>query len=158
MKQLNWVTTSESHAYMRMRQDQNLRAALSNENENWMADLLGAEWKRQAIWGKRIFDFWNALLGIAIEVDGTEHDSEYDCYRDEYSFRRSGIVVLRVRNGNAEDAEKAIRFVKSADLWSVRKERLGIAGDTKAIRRSLAILPYPPSLLQKFVTEGASWL
>ena len=38
-----------------------------------MAEKLAAtghRWSRQAIWGKRIFDFWCATLGIAVEVDG----------------------------------------------------------------------------------------
>lgn len=154
MKALNWNTTKEDHAYMKVRKFQNIASSLNNPNENWMASLLDLKWSRQAIWGKRLFDFWNPVLGIAIEVDGFEHNPKYDSYRDEYNFRRSGIVVLRVRNRNEMDAERAFAFVKCADGWMKRKSKLGIDGNTKASRRSLAVLPYPPSLLEQFIAEN----
>lgn len=86
--------------------------------------------------------FWNSKLGCAIEVDGPEHDRDYDNYRDEYNFRRSGIVVLRVRNKNEEDLDEVLRVVSLLDDLHERKIELGIVGNTKAAKRRLVNLPY----------------
>lgn len=100
MKPLRWTTNAEEHAYMAERQRQNIFNSNNNKSENWFIEKLhgtGLKWARQSQWGYRIFDFWNHNLGVAIEVDGKGHRKKYDSYRDEYNFRRSGIVVLRVR-------------------------------------------------------------
>jgi hypothetical protein len=73
-----------------------------------------------------LFDFWCATIGVAIEVDGPEHDAKRDAYRDEYNLRRSGIVVLRVHNRNEQDAADAIASIATADTWKERRERFGI--------------------------------
>jgi very-short-patch-repair endonuclease len=140
MKPLRWPTNKEQHDYMRMRAVQNLERALVNKNENWMACKLqgsGFKWKRQAQWGNRIFDFWCSSLGIAIEIDGPEHDHIYDAYRDEYNLRRSGILVLRVRNLSEEDASICMATVASSCSWRERKEGLNIVASTKKGRRRL---------------------
>lgn len=159
MKPLNWNTTAEDAAYMRMRQIQNLATSSRNPNEQWVArrlEELGLKFNRQTIWGRRLFDFWNPVLGIAIEVDGKDHDADYDAYRDEYNFRRSGIVVLRLPNRDELTLERICAFVRCADNLAIRKQKLGIAGDSKAAKRSLAVLPYPPSLLNQFVAENTN--
>lgn len=115
---MRWPTTRETHAYMKSRQDQN--AARVVANEDWMATKL-PRWTRQAEWGYRLFDFWNARLGCAVEVDGPEHDPNYDQYRDEWAFRRSAIVVLRVRNRNEQDADHAILTIGKLGTWIDRK-------------------------------------
>lgn len=142
MKPLNWPSNAEQAAYMRMRKDQNIGRSLRNPNENWMALKLNAtvrKWTRQATWGMRLFDFWCAELGIAVEVDGPEHREDYDAYRDEYNFRRSGIVVLRVRNLNEEDAEKALAAISREVTWKERREALGIHKGSKKDRRRLVL-------------------
>ncbi len=138
MKPLPHPTTAPAAAHMRMRQAQNLSRALRNPNENWLAQRLsdtGVVWARQATWGCRLYDFWSHALGIAIETDGPEHRRGYDAYRDEYNYRRSGIVVLRVRNQNEVDLAEVLAKVASAMTWSERRERLGLNGTTKAARR-----------------------
>jgi hypothetical protein len=70
-----------------------------------------------------------------VEIDGPTHDPEYDAYRDEYNFRRSGIVVLRVRNRNEHDMSRAIVTIASLGLWSKRRKELGIEGNRKDRRR-----------------------
>jgi len=115
--------------HMQRRRAQNLELARRNPNENWLRDKLratGYRWTRQAVWGYRIFDFWNARLGIAIEVDGPEHDRARDKERDELDYVTSGIRVLRVRNRNEADAAHALRLIRCADAWNVRRGRLGL--------------------------------
>lgn len=120
---------SEQHQHMDMRQKQNRAVALRNPNEKWMAGLLAQtehKWTRQARWGWRIFDFWNHTLGIAVEVDGPEHDAERDAERDSYNLRRSGILVLRVRNGNEHDAHRALQEIGRSVTWWERRRAWGI--------------------------------
>jgi len=134
--------TKEESEYIRQRRDENLDRALKNGNENWMARHLaktGFKWTRQAIWGYRIFDFWNGALGIAVEVDGIEHNKEWDRHRDEYNYLRSGILVLRVRNRNEEDAAKALKEIMAAETWKQRREKLGVDSGSLAHRRRLVL-------------------
>lgn len=152
MKPLRWPTSTEEHQYMFKRKAQNLARTHSNGNENWMAAKLagtGRKWSRQAMWGYRVFDFWCAELGIAVECDGPEHREAYDAYRDEYNYRRSGIVVLRVRNQNDEDAEKALAAIAAARSWKERRELLGLNARSKVARRALVRDPAPVGALTR---------
>jgi very-short-patch-repair endonuclease len=161
MKRLNWITDADGHAYMRMRQSQNTCRSQLNPNENWMDSILkdaSLDFTRQAIWGKRVFDFWNSSLGIAIEVDGSDHEARYDQYRDEYNFRRSGIVVLRVTNRNTVDAMLVINRIKSEVKWKVRKEMLGLNDNTKAGRRVLSSRDCPPFYLPMYLRGDLSFV
>ncbi len=139
MKQLRWPVTREAAAYLRGRQEENLARALSNRNENWMAGILrsstNVKWGRQKLWGYRIFDFWSSVLGAAVEVDGKEHDKAYDSYRDEYNFRRSALVVLRVRNKNEDDAKEAVELIGKIGTWADRRSSMGIKSSPKKGRR-----------------------
>lgn len=97
--------------------------------ENWMAEKLKMtpyKWTRQAIWTRRIFDFWSAELGVAIEIDGPGHKEKIDAWRDAYNYVRSGIVVLRVRNFNEQDAEKCLAELATLGIWSDRRAKLGL--------------------------------
>lgn len=113
----------------------------------------GEKWTRQVLWGYRIFDFWNPVLGIAIEIDGPEHDPVYDAHRDEYNFRRSAIVVLRVRNQNENDAKAVFELIPRLGTWKERRSELGIDGHTKKERRKLLLLPRFPSLLERYLSQ-----
>lgn len=146
---------------MMIRKSQNLASSKNNPNENWMQVRLARErlqFSRQSIWGKRIFDFWSHKLGIAIEVDGLEHDAQYDQYRDEYNFRRSGIVVLRVKNKCETDADKVIKIIKSEACWADRKFLLGLTVNTKAARRSLSNRDCPPFYLPMYLRGDLAFL
>lgn len=140
MKPLRWTNDADAHRYMKERQNQNLARSARNPNENWMGEKLattGRKWRRQAQWGYRLFDFWCHELGIAVEVDGPEHRIDYDNHRDEYNYRRSAILVLRVRNQNEEDAAAVLGIIASSCTWSERRQQLGIDGHTKRARRRL---------------------
>lgn len=104
----------------------------------WMEEKLkttGERWVPEYPWGYRIFDFWCGKKGIAIEVDGASHDNPqqraWDYIRDEYNFRRSAILVIRVRSFNEADAELAIQQVSSALYWKQRRIALGMVGEQR---------------------------
>lgn len=116
---------------MRAHKAENLARSRRNPNENWMAGLLartGLKWTRQACWGFRIFDFWCASKGIVVEVDGPEHgkgkQKDWDDFRDRQNYERSGILVLRVRNKNREDAERALSEIAASGSWNSRRKVL----------------------------------
>jgi len=160
MKPLKWPTNSDQHAYMAMRQVQNRQACKGNRNENWMADKLkttSRQWTRQAQWGYRLFDFWCGELGVAIEVDGPEHHAGRDSYRDEYNFRRSAIVVLRVRNGNEEDAARTMIVLETLGTWEERRKLLGLDTTTKQGRRLLVGLPVSQKQLPKYIENPSEY-
>lgn len=124
---MRWVGNAEQAAYMKQRQIQNRNRV--SKAEDWMMAALAStdhKWTRQAAWGCRLFDFWNAQLGIAIEVDGPEHRREYDTARDRYNYYRSGIVVLRVRNFDVSDLKVALDFIRMSETWQERKRRIRI--------------------------------
>lgn len=124
---MRWVTSKDESEYMKTRQKQNLASSKNSKAEAWMNEKLKTtdyKWTRQAMWGYRLFDFWNAKLGIAVEVDGPEHVAEYDAARDRYNYLRSGILVLRVKNFDEADADKALKTISSAESWQQRKETL----------------------------------
>lgn len=159
MKALNWNTNEREAAEMRKYQAQSLGLCESNSAENWMKDMLaatGLNWTRQAIWGRRLFDFWNGEKGIAVEVDGGYHKAQrqYDRYRDEYNFRRSGVLVLRVENFDSGGAERAIRIIAAESTHRERKVKLGIHNRGHDARRVLSALPYPPSLLEQYLAKN----
>lgn len=156
MKPLRWQTNHEQAEYMRQRKAENVLRTKDNPNELWMAEKLkstGFRFNRQATWGYRIFDFWCAVLGVAVEVDGLEHDAAYDHYRDEYNFRRSGLVVLRVRNRNETDAARALQLIAKAGTWKERRHILGLDESTKKARRKWTDLPENVSLLDRYLAK-----
>ncbi len=131
---MRWVTNKRQSEYMRRRQRQN-RARGLTEAERWVAqalDATGLKWTRQAWWGCRIFDFWNAELGIAVEVDGPEHCRDYDEHRDRYNYVRSGILVLRVPNFDEAALTVALNHIAKGETHAERKAR---------IRRELGLRP-----------------
>jgi very-short-patch-repair endonuclease len=124
---MRWVTRSDQAKYMRERQVQNRDRVV--RAEDWAAGHLrttGKKWTRQAIWGCRLFDFWCAELGIAIEIDGLTHDKNYDASRDQYNYFRSGILVLRIPNFDEIVMAKVLKEVAAAETWQERKTKLRI--------------------------------
>ncbi len=135
---MRYTINKEQHAYMKMRKEQNHERCLNLASENWFNDKLkkGVRYKfsRQAQWGYRIFDFWFPNLGIAVEVDGKEHNKEYDSFRDNHNFRRSGIIVLRVPNYDEEIADSVIEQINTVEeTWLKRRSNMGLL--TKAQKK-----------------------
>ena len=124
---------------MQERKRQNRVRIGKSKAEEWFAAKLtssGERWTRQAQWGYRLFDFWCARLGVAIEVDGAEHRAAIDRYRDAYNFQRSGIVVLRIPNFDEKAAEAVLAKVAAEVAWSERRNALGLHGRGKRAARS----------------------
>lgn len=89
-----------------------------------MADKLitaGFGFSRNSQWGFRLFDFWLAKYGVAIEVDGQDHDKHKDAEMDAYHRRRSQIIVLRVPNGDETAAAYAISEIIKYGTWQERR-------------------------------------
>jgi very-short-patch-repair endonuclease len=127
MKPLKWPVNAEQHADMRRKQLLNRANSRVNVCEDWLSAKLeatGQKWTRQAQWGYRLFDFWCPLLGVAVEIDGPEHDPVRDAYRDEYNFRRSGIVVLRVPNMDENAVVRAVAIIEKLGPWQDRRRQL----------------------------------
>lgn len=121
--------TREEAAYMRMRQGQNLVQCDGSRAEAWMhAKLLttGHTWTRQAQSGWRLFDFWCHKIGVAVEVDGPEHDADRDRKRDAEVKKRRAIAVLRVRNFNESDAAMCLFVIAKAKTWNARRASAGL--------------------------------
>jgi very-short-patch-repair endonuclease len=148
VKPLRFPTKKEESDYMRMRQDQNLARARSLKSENWFFEGYLAslpterrfKFTRQASWGYRLFDFWFHDRGAAVEIDGPEHNAARDAYRDKYNFLRSGIIVLRVRNFNDDDAVRAVENLQRECAWQERRAAMGLltAASSRRGRRELS--------------------
>lgn len=126
---MRWPTNKEQHAHMRKMVKINKKACKTNRAENWFWDKLkksGHKWTRQAQWGYRIFDFWCAELGIAVEIDGTGHNVVYDRIKDDNNYLKSGIVVLRIKNFNEDQARKVLADLDEACTWNERRSMLGL--------------------------------
>ncbi len=123
----NWPTTQRAHSHMEVRQRQNRGRRVTAED--WMAMHLRRtpyRWTRQAQWGFRLFDFWCRDIGVAVEVDGPNHDAVRDAESDAKMMSRSGILVLRVRNWNIGDLSLALETLQVAMPWNARRRALGL--------------------------------
>lgn len=120
---------ADAHAHMRKRKQQNIERSRDNRNENWLSVELKAtrlSWTRQATWGFRVFDFWCAAKGISVEVDGWEHDKNRDSASDVNDFKRSGIIVLRIKNGAHWIVPRLLAAITGASSWNDRRAQLGL--------------------------------
>lgn len=119
-----YTITSEHHEHMAKRQKER-RVNGMTMSEKWFIDkiapLTGHKWTHEARWGFRLFDFWNSNLGLAVEIDGPEHDASLDSFRDKKEWERSRILIFRIRNENKEDAARFLEFIKSCQSWNERR-------------------------------------
>lgn len=118
--------TSEEIARMKELQFRARHAAANSQKELQILrelDATGHRWTRKAVWGYRIFDFWCAELGIAVQIDRPGQDDKQEAYLDEYNYRRSSILVLRV--DNRADLDRALATIASSETLNERRKRLG---------------------------------
>lgn len=169
MKELRLATTSKEFTRLVDLRQVNIERASTNPNENAVYNALplvdgnnkSMLWERQYLFGYRILDFYCKDFKIAVEVDGVEHDQEYDNYRDEYLFRVYGIVVLRVRNNNPTDLCNLVKSLKNMGRSTYNKRNTifsGILGKNPSHtnKEELSrVIPYDSdhSLLGKFLLE-----
>lgn len=125
----SWPTTSQEHEFMANAQRMNRSNCTRNAAELWMKARLKStpyKWTQQACWGYRLFDFWCSRLGIAVEVDGLDHDAEKDFRNDFRNYKVSGIIVLRVPNFDEKAADFALARIAISPSWNERREMLGL--------------------------------
>lgn len=144
---MSWHKGPSNHkdaAHMKMRQIQNRKICKYNKAENWMFNKLKTtemNWTRQAVWGWRVFDFWNKELGIAVEVDGIGHNPEIDKINDAKNWNVSRIRVIRVSNFSESEADLAIETILSSDTWNDRRIASGMKPITGLPISKTASLP-----------------
>jgi very-short-patch-repair endonuclease len=72
------------------------------ERRMWMelrdSRFFGHKFRRQAVMGQRIVDFFCPAKGLVVEIDGETHDPELDLRRDATLRRTFGFRVLRFTN------------------------------------------------------------
>ena len=106
---LGWGTTLAKRA-THMRRDptepeKRLWRGLSN------SQLGGFKFRRQAVLGTRIVDFFCPATGLIVEVDGHTHDPDIDRNRDAL-MQDAGFTTIRVGNTDVmENAEGVLLHV-----------------------------------------------
>ncbi|MPZ44912.1 MAG: DUF559 domain-containing protein [Betaproteobacteria bacterium] len=89
-------------------------------------DRLGWKFRRQHSIGPFIVDFYCPSGRLAIELDGTAHDSEsasyYDHKRSEY-LREKGVRVIRFVNDDAIRNLEGVLHMIRAELSAVERDR-----------------------------------
>jgi very-short-patch-repair endonuclease len=84
--------------------------------------LDGHKFRRQAILGPYIADFFCPKKNLAVEIDGSTHDAEADAARD-LAIAERGIKVVRVTNEDVlTNMDGVLRFLLleldgCADRW-----------------------------------------
>lgn len=122
----DWPVNKELAAHMKMRKQQNINRGMTAAEkwfyENYLQNRSSYKWSFQARWGFRLFDFWCHTLGCAIEIDGSEHNSELDFQKDQKEWNRSRIITIRIHNFDEKDAEQCVEKLKSISSWNERRK------------------------------------
>lgn len=129
---MRWVVNREQADYMKKLQNEARVLSMSNQGENWADGILRTSclhWTRKTIWGCRLFDFWNARKGVAIELDGPKPDAGDE--EDRHARERSGIAVFRVKSFDESQLRLVMSKAESLEDWGIRRERLGIPSKLK---------------------------
>tara|TARA_B100000678_G_C17963029_1_gene403989 strand:- start:46 stop:345 length:300 start_codon:yes stop_codon:yes gene_type:complete len=91
------------------------------EKRLWTAlrktQLAYLKFRRQAVKGGRILDFYCPAAKLAVEVDGDTHDRKADVERDAEVRRVQGISILRFTN---EEGMRDLDGVLKAILEAAR--------------------------------------
>nr|WP_246346959.1 DUF559 domain-containing protein [Sphingomonas jinjuensis] len=72
------------------------------------SQLGGFEFRRQAVLGMRIVDFFCPTLGLIVEVDGHTHDHEADSQRDAI-MAAHGFTTVRVTHTDVMTNVEGVR-------------------------------------------------
>ena len=126
------VVNKEQANYMRRQQNEAKVLSMSNESANWADGILrtsSLQWTRKAIWGCRLFDFWNAKKGVAVELDGPKPDAGDE--ENLHARERSGIAVYRLKSFDEAHLRSVMSEAEHLEDWAVRRDRLGITSKSK---------------------------
>ena len=117
-----------SRATMLARAARMRREPTEPERRLWMAlrdsRLAGFKFRRQAVIGRRIADFFCPANGLIVELDGESHARESDLARDAVILRQTGSATLRFTNRDVmENLEGVLVAVLDAlermpDRWA----------------------------------------
>ena len=98
------------------------------ERRLWMqlraSRFCGHKFRRQAVIGHRIVDFFCPAKGLVVEIDGDTHDAERDAARDERLAEETGFQVVRFTNADVmRNMDGVLTGLKSAltdqqDRWT----------------------------------------
>ena len=86
--------------------------------------LGGHKFRRQAVIGHRIVDFFCPAKGLVIEIDGDTHDPDVDAKRDAAMLRNFGFGTVRFTNaeviGNLDGVLERLQVVlnETQDRWA----------------------------------------
>jgi len=113
------------------------------ERRLWMAlrdsRLSGYKFRRQAVIGSRIADFFCPAKGLIVELDGETHDRGRDLRRDAIMERATGYATVRFTNRDIIENLEGVLVSLLASLGA-RQDRWGAAGCTT---------PQPPPLKRR---------
>ena len=133
--------TTTSHITRMARRRKRAPTPAERELDRILAELNGGvlkgRYKREhVISGKWIVDFWFSEIRLAIEVDGSIHNEEYQKRRDKLKdadCARFDITVVRISNREVfSDRERLINKIR--DAWRQAKRRKNkIIGQRSAI-------------------------
>lgn len=118
-----WVKSKKTAGRIKQFKHENLSRFVKAEQQVYAQLLIeGLKPTRQACWGLKIMDFWFANSAIRVEVDGRTHDKIVDYVTDEWFFRKSGIITLRIPNYDDNSLSSAIHVIKKEKLtWKKRR-------------------------------------
>ena len=113
------------------------------ERRIWMAlrdsRLASFKFRRQAVIGWRIVDFFCPERGLIVEIDGHTHDPDDDARRDEDMARRFGFATFRCTNCDVMDNLDGVLMALLATLEARDLRWTGRRGTT----------PQPPPLKRR---------
>jgi hypothetical protein len=124
---MKWPVNREQMEYMKKLQYEARVLSESNVSDNWADTILATgtlKGTRKAIWGCRLFDFWNGRKGVAIELDLPKPGAGQE--EDRHARERSGIAVYRVKSFDEGHLRLVLSEAESLEDWAVRRDRLGI--------------------------------
>ena len=105
---------------------QALRRESTKEERHLWYDFLKSypvQFKRQAVFGDYIVDFYCPQAKLVIELDGSQHYEdqglEYDRRRTEYLEKTYGLSILRFNNLDVSQNFEGV--CRELDLWVTRQ-------------------------------------
>lgn len=107
-----WNTDSKK--FIREVQKKQKKITLKNPAENWFSmkiknDLSKFTFSRQKKMGFRVFDFWCKKIRVAIEIDGKQHNRQWDLLRDQKYQERFHLKVYRIWAFNESDYKEVLK-------------------------------------------------
>ncbi|WP_319937595.1 endonuclease domain-containing protein [Sphingomonas qomolangmaensis] len=108
---LGWGSADSTGSRLQSRAREMRNNPTEWENRLWRClsnrQLGDFKFRRQAVIGNRVVDFFCPSVGLVIEVDGDTHDLDRDAQRDEM-LKANGLSVLRVSNRDVAENQSGV--------------------------------------------------